>query len=199
MRLRNFINEAVLPSEEEIITILKKDCSKWIKESGGIPAFRGMMGKPQWMKVTVRTDRMPFDTPTEFHEMFNKDFKKKFGWAARSEGLFISGSEDLAESYGPLYMIWPIGNYKYIWSKKVTDLFGMTPSVNDPATEQEYFEQNQWPTALESYVKTNLSNGLKAEVEIMVQCKYYYALHYTMWFDGLEDEGVLKKGWGYGK
>ncbi len=75
----------------------------------------------------TRKNRKPLDTPIKLHNILDKMFQKKFGWKARSEGVFaagkwyFSGSKDTY--YGDTYLFFPIGNFKYVWSPKIDDLY----------------------------------------------------------------------------
>jgi len=194
MRLTKFINERIeIPNDKEVTELLLRKCGKWIKESNGEPAYRGMLGKKQWGKFNVRQDRQPKDSPKVYHEMMDKDFKKEFGWFARSAGLFVTGNEDTSDLYGDPYVIFPIDNFRYIWSQKIQDLLQVLPEKTAPTTEHEHFIQVQWPEILNGYQDSYLAAGLRAGHEIMVQCKSYYALHYSLW-KYYDFEGILK-GW----
>jgi len=127
-RLYTYLNE----SEEDIpkfIKGIKSDCLPFIKEMEDnwktYPKFlyRGMKSGEYLSKHTVRNDRRPLHTPKEIHDLVDINMKKKFGWKPRSEGLFVTPSKDEALGYGPAYYIFPIGNYKYIWSPYIEDFY----------------------------------------------------------------------------
>jgi hypothetical protein len=179
------------PPESEMIELIKKHCSKWIKESKGEPAFRGMLGKPQWGKFRVRQDRIPKDTPKWAHEMIDADFEKKFKWKPRTQGLFVTGNDDQADVYGDPYLVFPIGNFKILWSPDVEDLYQLTSAA--PGADEDKFVNIEWPMYLKSYRTDNLSKALQSGYEVMVKCKSYYALSHMLWFDDMTE--VLRKGW----
>lgn len=138
MKLKRFLNEQ--RDIDNIVNMINKDCKKFIKEMviPNKPLYRGLnniptnsskMGKDFW-KVKVRKDRASTDMPDELHKYLDSQFKKKFGWYARSEGLFCTRSKTIAYNYGDLYSIYPIGNYKYLYSTKIDDLFAHFDSGN---------------------------------------------------------------------
>ncbi len=184
MRLTKFINNEASgftpwPDGDELRELLHSNCSKWIKESKGIPAYRGMINKGQWGKFKVRQDRKPKDTPKRHHDMIDADFKKKFKWEPRKQGLFVTGNDDTADVYGYLYLIWPIGNFKILWSPEVQDLFTLTSAA--PGHDEDKFVHLEWPEYFKSYRNNNLAAALNSGNEIMVKCKSYYALQQTVW------------------
>lgn len=66
--------------------------------------------------------RGPLDMPLKTHKVLNDLFKQKFGWKAR-EGIFCT-SILTNSAYGMYkYIILPIGQYQYVWSPYVYDLY----------------------------------------------------------------------------
>lgn len=146
-------------------------------------------------KKTTRKDRQPLDSPFDFHILIDDWFaNSKFGWRARSSGLFCWGTPFplLASDW----MVFPAGKFQYVWSPKVTDLYGNVETIfdiamgekrkaaqkgepkeyGDPymdrATEEawEAFIKNLAPT----YTNKNLKKAVVSSKEIMVNCNYSY-------------------------
>lgn len=84
--------------------------------------YRGMNVMGSGVRPT-RQDRLPKHTKPIVAELFDKILYKTFGWKPRSEGLFCSGNLDDVSYYGAEKIIFPIGNYKMLWSQKVNDSF----------------------------------------------------------------------------
>lgn len=127
MRLQRYISEAERLEASEIAGILKRDCKFYFKESRNANGFLYRASRKRVptgvLEVKTRKDRRPLDTPQELHEIWNKEFKKKFGWNARSEGAFATSLKNLAEGFfGNVYLFFPIGRFKYVWSPAVDDL-----------------------------------------------------------------------------
>lgn len=72
---------------------------------------------------TPRKDRKPLDTKAVMHKFFDELLEELYGWKARSEGVFASGSKSNAGSYGTTYIIFPVGKIEYLWSKGVSDSY----------------------------------------------------------------------------
>lgn len=107
---------------------IEKDCKPWLNEirhgnSGGQLVYRGIKtAKGDFELRDVRKDRYPKDTSIEWHNALDDAFKSHFGWKARSEGLFVSHNKT-ADSYGDVYIVFPVGKYRYLWSESYDDLY----------------------------------------------------------------------------
>ncbi|CAG7580755.1 MAG: hypothetical protein SLAVMIC_00545 [uncultured marine phage] len=77
-------------------------------------------------KKTVRSNRRSADMPEEVNDYFDQSFIKYFDFYPRSNGAFCTGSRRMADGYGTPYLVFPIGEYKYIWSQQVSDLYDYT-------------------------------------------------------------------------
>ena len=111
-----------------------------------------------------RQDRRPKDTNLYLHNLLDGWYKKKFGWKARSEGVFTYSiqNEPIGE-FGRIYYFFPIGPYKYVW----------TPDVEDFTVEFR-------DLAKTDYNQSNISN-LTDEVydSIFTEYEYRYLRHTT--------------------
>ena len=126
MRLIHHLNEDVF-DDIELRDMKKKihaECKPFLRASKGYSLWRGMYKKPPFGKLKVRKDRKALDTPADVHKEFDKIFTKNFGWPARSSGLLTTGDKIVAGSYGNVYQVFPIGKFRFLWSKNVHDLYG---------------------------------------------------------------------------
>lgn len=114
------------PALDELLTVLERDCKKFIKETGGF-LFRGTnrtLGGDIYKKTNPREDRRPVDTPRMVHALADELYFKKFGWKVRSEGLFTATNISMTAGYGSnRYLVFPIGNFEYVWSEDSYDFF----------------------------------------------------------------------------
>ena len=187
MKLQQYITEDSFSNIDDMITAIKRDCGKWLKESNGRAAFRGMKNKPDMYLATVRDNRKPKDTSKVVHDMMNKSLSDKFGWKPRSEGMFCTGDMWVASQYGKPYMVFPVSDYRYIWSPTVSDSYADTSKFSTWWAElvsmflkdeyvDEYVKTKETQQMLKSYKDTGLYKALKDKNEIMVECKKYYAI-----------------------
>jgi hypothetical protein len=130
---------------DEIIAILKRDCKPFLssRRSKRDLLWRGVKQKlnSDYVKITTRTNRKPKDTPKELHDLMNFEFKKAFGWKPRSEGVFTFTKASNAGGYGnQTVMMFPIGNFKYVWSNKIEDLWNEMNDNDVQATVERFID-----------------------------------------------------------
>ena len=175
MKFRNYILEQE-NNVEEIVEIIKRDCKPFLKEFNK-PLYRGTHKKikEDIVKIIPRTDRRPKDLSIEWHEWGDKYFLERFGWKARSEGVFTSFSEWFASRYGKSYLFFPIGKYKYVYSKNIMDFYRVRTILPAPPEEGT----NEYDVLMKHYMSTytdkNASLFAKGH-EIMFKCKSYYLI-----------------------
>jgi len=108
-------------------TLIWKDCQPYLKDLLKIPRgnylYSGRDTKGGLIKRTMRKDRRPTDTHPDIHKDFGKEFIKQFGWDARANSMFCSGTLSDTETYGTGYIIFPIGSYKVIYNDDIGDLY----------------------------------------------------------------------------
>jgi len=141
MRLRRHINEqepwdglqhtdGTLSADQAtfkfFITNILRDCQPFLRDLDlKNPRFlySGRKRDTDWFEQKVRSDRQPKDLSKDIHKDFDDEFLKQFGWRPRSNGLFCTGEEASAYEYGNTFMIFPKGQYKFVWSKRIWDLY----------------------------------------------------------------------------
>lgn len=76
--------------------------------------------------------------------MFDVFFKEKFGWKARSEGIFCASDIMVSNDYGIVSIFFPIGKYSYLWSPNMIDLYAkFADDVRELRNiEKGYFDVN---------------------------------------------------------
>lgn len=135
----------------------------------------------QYVERSVRKDRSPKDMIKGDHQLLDTWFDKKFGIKARTGALFVFGGSQSglrrAESYGKPYLIFPIGNFKFVWSPKVTDLYVNIGGKNFSSKEEG---ENDLDAELSSYgyKDTDFEQAAQARNEIMLDCDKYLAFSY---------------------
>lgn len=173
----------------KIKAILLKDCAPFMKvckRSGFM--YRGIknideedpilidgMDEIPLFKKTVRTDRRPLNSSNEAQVMYDKWFEKKFGYKVRAESMFCfpEDEKDGAKQYGPVCLVFPIGDFEYVWSPKVVDL-----QIYTEDKIGGYGDEADIIAMLDKagYKNTGLGSALGKGSEIMVKCKSYYAI-----------------------
>jgi len=195
MRLIHYINEEKLYNF--YIPKIKKECSNYIKDIRDANGclIRDDNKKRDWMisKHKTRDFRKTVDIPLELSNKIGNLFKKKFGWNARNENVvFCWGNQGRKITNSNSRYLFPVGNYKYIWSNEINDLYrrlyksstlkvvdvGYT-SEDDPELIDalyEYFKENGFKT----YTDKNIKKAVLYNKEIMVNCKEYYLISHKV-------------------
>ena len=188
MRLEQYLTEG--QDFEYIFDKIKKDCKPFIKQvkSGGL-LYRGTKkDNPGIIKITPRKDRRPMSIHHKVQDILDDLFKKKFGWEARSSGVFAVGDFSVASQYsgyesGGVYSMWPIGSFKFLWSPNVADLFEEIWDTSQDWVEWFTSGHDELAKFVDTYTDKNLPKAIKSKHEIMISCKSYY-----MVLDGYDGE-----------
>lgn len=178
MKFQNYVIE-----EEQglayFIPKIQQECKPFIRDIKGATGtlFRvdnKNWDKPVWKKK-VRKNRRPTDTPEELHKGIDELFQKKFGWKARSQAIFCWS---IPFQYNVMilgkWMVFPTGNYKYIWSKEIQDLWAYIEDISYKAGSEaiDYFQDY----LLDTYINDKIKLSLKYENEIMIKSDYAYLI-----------------------
>lgn len=191
------LNENENISLEEAVKIFHDNCKPFQKEIGFNnsfdfePFYRGMKNKPNILIGSVRTDRKPMNTPLPIHEFMDNWFYKKFGVKFRSNAMFTIKDKPNAKFFGDVYIVFPIGEFKYCYSNDVFDLYDLIISkiqqyTDINATDINTFlsDKQHLKTVIDivekilidsNYVDSNLK-ALSVNSEIMINCKSYLAI-----------------------
>lgn len=117
------LHELTSPSPE-FFKQLVNDCQPFLNDIGknnfdSQILWRGMSkSKGSAGIANVNKNRKPLDTDISIHNIFDEWLFNTFGIKARSETVFCTGSEFTATGYGTAYAIFPVGEYKFIYSNK---------------------------------------------------------------------------------
>lgn len=160
------------------------ECSQFLHESRGIPLFKNLPATYSDVhKVKVRLRKRG----DSISEVFNKAFQDTPKLRQRSVFTYTTPPAILEHNLD-LFYVFPINNYKFLYSREVTNSNGDYKSVMD--TLLETFDNAD--TAIEmitdllkyTYSTVNLHEGLSARAEIIFhKIPYYYALRVNAYPD----------------
>ena len=177
---------------ENIVGLLMKDCRPFLTEikseflksfypAYGGALYRGMRGSRKMMpgftclgERKPRKDRVPKDIPKDISDNFDEAFENKFGWKPRSQGVFAISDQYKARDYGYVYVFFPKGAYKYLWSPRVEDLYGKSFDLRH-SDRDDYWDE--LVDIVATYKTTGLKEAMKKKYEVTFLCKSYYFLH----------------------
>ena len=210
-RFTNYLTEEDFKGDEmAFIEAVREDCKPYLKLVKGRKLYRGINNTDNtgMLKKKVRDDRNPRDIPKEVHNYIDIELNKIFGWKPRSNGLFTTANRKDANIYGNLFVVFPIGTVKYIWSRETEDLFRWLDIHFDMFFTFHSFLKSGWRNVtdmekrdflsdiskknglIDSYTNKGIQDAIKLRYEIVFNCKEYYALSDKRKFAG--DDVVLK-------
>lgn len=188
---------------ENIIEMIFKDCDYYINQLRKSNAFkllyRSSKDSTSFYKLKtsrLETGRNPLDTNVIIHNLLNKKiFNPVFGWNVR-DGIFASSKR--IPYYGEPYLFFPIGEFKYVWSPTVKDLY---EDMFDPqkldflyyyADEDDKIVNPNIKNISDNDIRLMVKNlqsmysdkdfkgAVRSENEISFKCNKYYLVNYYM-------------------
>lgn len=177
MKLIDLFEEISGADEFEVI---RRECRSFLEHADGHLLLRGvnlheLKGKSENVYLKqVRKDRMPRDTDPEIHQALDEWFFKKFGIHARSKSMFGVGDTErgrrITLDYGDVCAVFPRGDFKFVWSPSIKDLFDYALIHSSESAELIALLEKK------GYTTSNLPKALESGHEIMVECESYFAV-----------------------
>ena len=134
---KQYLSESNIRSEaNQWVKHIKHDCAPFLKQYSNTLLYRGIIlnydvpNKDILEKESYLTDRRPKDVSKKVHDTLNTLFATTFKHPYRN-GVFVSGDLEIAENYGDVYIILPIGSFDYIWSPYISDMFNFLDDAVD--------------------------------------------------------------------
>lgn len=134
----------------------------------------------------VRKDRKPLDTHPDLAKLADQALAERFGWPPRSTGLFAFGKMGRLSThdYGDPHRIFPMGEFKYVWSPRINDMTNRLLTLTMPREKDVPFNKEELDRIRHGmqqelvplYKDTGLEDAIKGRAEIMLSCKSYVAL-----------------------
>lgn len=185
MRLINFL-------KEDIDAILKNNkLFQLYTTNKNMLLYRGAKRDIYDYQINkTRSNRKPKDMPLVIHNKFNNEFNKKFGWKARSEGVFATSDKNATDDFGSRYIFIPSEPYSFIYSTVIKDLFTDITSyssnfvkdnevdiISSYKKDQDNYSEKDIDSILTKIVNTykndDIIKAIKSKNEIMFKCDKY--------------------------
>ena len=128
-----FLNETKQLKSSEVkiiskyVSDIKKQCAPFFQSYKGIKLYRGIKSAAEtiiYTKSAYLDHREPLDSEPHHHNVLNKAFTYTFNHPYRN-GVFVVGKQKEADMYGDVHIVIPIGDFDYIWSPYVSDMFSL--------------------------------------------------------------------------
>ena len=169
LSFKQFIREETLTEvSQELLNKIKRDCSRFIKESDGHPAFRGVKNQPYYFTKTKDVSS-PRDSSYLLSNSLNLFLEQKFGYEAiRSfNRIYVAGEAPQLKQYGDLYYVFPVDKFNFVWSEEVQDATSDFGTSNFTTSIIRYLEKQKMnkdkikETMDAFYLATLNENGIK--------------------------------------
>ena len=173
---------------EEILSIIKKNCGPFLtainNQITDYPLYRGakwnqpaLLFEPLIRKTARLDDRRPKDTNKLKHARINDYFIRTFDEPFRNS-VHVTGDEHQASFYGRVFMMFPIGEFTFLWSPHIIDIaFDIKwPAVGNFANVPPTQEVVDDVIGNLDYHTVDLITAIKSKVEIMIRCEEYYII-----------------------
>jgi hypothetical protein len=135
-----------------------------------------MLADSDFVKKNVRSDRTPMNMRPSVQKELDDGFQKEFGWKPRASGVFVTTNLDEIKMYGKPNFFFAIGDFKYVWSPNIVDLFSDIPVLRSVLSKKVKPEDVHKSIAKEYYTDGALCLANSKGHEVMVGCKNYYLL-----------------------
>lgn len=190
MKSSEFLTEAEkLASPARLVALLQQNCKPFLSQAGwNNPMYRGIDKQlPAVSLQQNRAGRRPLTTNAALSKVADNWFFEKTGIRYRSNAVFTAGDYGTARSYGDVYVMFPIGEFKYCWSPNVEDMFmlvsDLSSRVNRNAPNVEEMINAELINRLNNaeYKTDGLVEAIQSTSELMVYCNKYYLLTEAMY------------------
>lgn len=92
--------------------------------------LRGIRGASYYPSVVdVLQNREPVDISINVQYGIDDELKKRGFVARRGNSIYCTGDYSIATGYGAVYMVFPIGDFSFTWSKAVLDLVRLQDDI----------------------------------------------------------------------
>jgi hypothetical protein len=166
---------------QQVAAFLKENCGPFLaaigNETYNYALFRGIGGimggganLPGQMFIPCPKGRSPKDLDRMIHEAADDWFLENTGINYRSDALFATGDANIAADHGVVYAIFPMGDFKFCWSPKISDLYqtaeGELP--NSWEDEIELLDAVYDLLGKANYQTTDIKRAINSQHEVMI-------------------------------
>jgi len=157
--------------------IIKQECSQFIQESYGIPIHKALPSTyPDLHKVKARFKKKTDEVTDAFNKAFETDVAK-----LRQRAIFAYSTPPILTEDTDLFYVFPINNYKFLYSQEVTNSSSDYRQVINTLFETFHNTDKAIEIVTDllkyTYSTENLYEGIVAKAEIIFYgIPFYYAV-----------------------
>lgn len=155
----------IQPLLQHQIKCITENCSQFLNESDGVPAFKNIEKHKVFTKLKARVKKRN----DEFSQTFNEALAPKL----RQRAIYAHGSPQRVHEGESTYFLFPINGYQYTYNINIIDSTIYENVYNDVQ------DPNLFSTLLQdNYTNVNLVEGLQSGSEILFHgIPYCYAIN----------------------
>lgn len=125
-----FLDHDDLDGWNSVMNIVASYCKPWfdVISNGSVesyfynePFYRGSEDSRHVFFRPIRKDRRPLETIEKVHHEFNDYLEEMGAVAHRGNSIFITRSRNIANAYGNIFYVFPVGQFNYTWIDNLTD------------------------------------------------------------------------------
>lgn len=174
---------------DESVDYINKNCQPFINQIKQMKSpkfvFRGINGVTAPIIKIPRLNRQPMHTPKVVQEEIDDYFEMLTGIRFRQRGVFCTGSAIFARQYGRPCYVFPKGDFKFLWSPKVRDLYSTLRQDADIVSGEEYSSALKLAKMIDNvkqvlpqyhYMDDEFEAAVHSNYEIMIYCAEYLAV-----------------------
>ena len=173
-------DDPVFVEHHQILRKIAKECSVFLCESQELPVFKALPETyKNIQKIKVRKHRQKTKFSQTFNEAFEDDVRD-----LRQRAIFTHNKETPLAPDLDLFYVFPKNGFKFMYCTEVAQSNNDYQQVFDSLFEQ--FEDDKAEQMIHdllkfTYVRKNLVEGIKKEVEVLFyNIPYYYAARVNM-------------------
>lgn len=168
---------------QAVVKKIRTECSDYLEifDKTGMRLYRGFKQASYLaFEGHSRTDREAYDSPQTSQQLFDKASVQLGIKALRSNSVFTSSKENVAEQYGRVYVFFPKNGVPYTWSKTKADIIlyadpsfvKMKPLPS--SVRKEFEKQKKLLDQLESEAWSEEDSKKKKELDKQISKMYDY-------------------------
>lgn len=171
---------------KEILELIQENCKPYIKRLKECDKYR-ILVRGTYDSIEIFNEynhnldnRIPRNMPNDIHNSINLRFLSEFGWKIRN-GVFCFGynlgkKNPCNYCYGPNYFIFPKGDFEFIYSQNISDLwiyFMQTKGETNELINDLVFSNGTLNDALKS---GDIENGFSNEISLKTTNYYLVSM-----------------------
>lgn len=169
---------------DEVIAYIHEHCQPYLNAVGGdltqlmwrgvsdnlISRTQAIPGLPNSSIIPGKySNRRPRDSHPDAHDILNDLFEQYHGVPFRN-GVFVTGDEIEAETYGSPVIVFPIGEFKFCWSPVIMDLSDHVPGQGTNIEDYDDLTIKLDKLVRVRYQTSDLPSAILSKKEIMLYC-----------------------------